>query len=221
MYRRRYEADEPDTDFDRHHVDVDVFVGVLREATAALEERSITHVVIGGVASAVYGRPRWSTDIDLLVAPDAAHDALDALGAAGFATQETNPAWIFKATRRDVLVDVIFRCIGDIYLDADLLARSRPGDFHGLRIPIVSPEDLVVLKAIAHAEATTRHWFDALSVLTDVDLDWPYLVWRARHSPRRVLSLLLYAQAEDITVPNDAVNELIGQLSVEGVGSRG
>ena len=41
------------------------------------------------------------------------------------------------------------------------------------------------------------------------DLDWEYLTARAvHHGPRRVLSLLLYAESNDLAVPNDTVKAL-------------
>ena len=40
------------------------------------------------------------------------------------------------------------------------------------------------------------------------DLDWDYLERRARRAPRRVLSLLIYAQSIDLFVPNRVIRSL-------------
>jgi len=45
-------------------------------------------------------------------------------------------------------------------------------------------------------------------VLASRELDWPYLVERARRGPRRILSLLLYAQSIDLAVPDRVIEEL-------------
>ena len=70
-------------------------------------------------------------------------------------------------------------------------------------------EDLVVIKALFHRESTSRHWFDALALLSSCQVDWDYVLLRAkRRGARRMLSLLLYAQSIDIVVPERAVREL-------------
>jgi hypothetical protein len=81
-------------------------------------------------------------------------------------------------------------------------------EFHGKRLRLVAPEDLVIIKAIAHSEVTPGHWHDALAVLSHAAIDWDYLVKRARRAPRRMLSLLLYAQSVDIYIPKQAIDQL-------------
>ena len=103
-------------------VDEEVFLSVLRDAIAALEDKSIPYVLMGGISSATLGRPRGTNDIDLFVEPDNARLTLDALEASGFTTQETDPRWLYKGFKEDILVDVIFRSTGDIYLDEEMLA---------------------------------------------------------------------------------------------------
>jgi hypothetical protein len=174
--------------------------------------------VIGGIASAVFGRPRWSEDIDLLVRPEDADRTLDVLAAAGFEVHRTFPDWLYKAFREGVLVDVIFKSTGDIYLDQEMLDRSRVEMFRGRAIPVVSAEDLLVMKALAHSEPTPRYWHDALGVVTRADLDWEYVLGRARHGPRRVLSLLLYAQSNALAVPDDVVGRLFRLARGEPLG---
>lgn len=211
-------AEHPEVSFARRHVDESTFLSVLADVATALTDAGIDHLFIGGVPSAVYGRARWSTDIDVLVRPEDRHSALTALADAGFATQETDPDWIFKATCHGVLVDVIFKSTGSIFLDAEMLDRGQRREFRGVPLKVLSPEDLVILKVLAHDEPTSRHWFDAMAVITLAEIDWEYLLDRARRSPRRILSLLLYAQGNDITVPNRVVNTLIRMLAPEGIG---
>ena len=76
-----------------------------------------------------------------------------------------------------------------------------------------APEDLLVVKAIVASEHVPQHWYDALAIVGRGDLDWDYLVARAsRHGVRRVVSLLLYAQSNDIAVPPRPVRELFALL---------
>ena len=64
-----------------------------------------------------------------------------------------------------------------------------------------------------HAEYSPRHWHDALALIVACDLDWDYLARRARHGPRRVLSLLLYAQSNDLPVPARVVQDLFALVT--------
>jgi len=190
-------------------VDEGRFLNVLKGAIAALEDKDIPYLLMGGLSSATFGRPRGTNDIDLFVHPENARLTLQALEAAGFTTEETDPLWLFKGFKDDILVDVIFRSSGDIYLDDEMLAHARVVDVQGCAAQVIAPEDLLIIKALTADEHIPHHWHDALGVITGSDLDWDYLVSRARrHGGRRVLSLLLYAQSNDLGVPVRPVRAL-------------
>jgi hypothetical protein len=194
----------------------ETFVTVLAEAVAAVEAAGIPYLLMGGVASAAIGRLRWTHDIDLLVRPDDARPALSALATAGFDVEETDSHWLYKGFKHGVLVDVIFRSAGDIFLDDEMLARSALVDHRGQVVRIIAPEDLVVIKAVVSAEHVPQHWYDALGVLASCELDWEYLASRARRfGLRRVLSLLLFAQSNDLPVPDKPVRMLYETLHVD------
>jgi hypothetical protein len=188
--------------------DLDTMAEVLAEAARAFEAHKIDYVLIGGIASSILGRPRCSSDLDLLIAPASAPAALDALADIGFTVERTNPHWLYKAFRREVLIDLLFRASGGIHLDDEMLRRSRVRTFRDASVRVIPPEDLVVMKAIAHDEETPRHWGDALGILPASPLDWDYLLVRARWAPRRVLGFLFYATSVDLHVPRYVLNEL-------------
>jgi hypothetical protein len=86
----------------------------------------------------------------------------------------------------------------------------------------VSPEDLIVMKAVATVEDTARYWHDALSVLGRPDLDWGYLTRRAKqHGARRILALLFFAQSMDLLVPEEVITELLDAIRPLSGDSRG
>jgi predicted nucleotidyltransferase len=202
-----------DPTFEGHVVDEETFSRILGEATCALSDANIPYVVIGGIASTVLGRPRWTHDLDLFLRHEDALPALEVLGKAGFSTQRTDPFWLFKAVKDGVLVDIIFRSTGDIYLDDEMLQRATMEDVRGHRVRVLAPEDLLVIKAVVHDEKTPRHWFDALGIIAHSELDWEYLLRRARRAARRVLSLLIYAQSNDLLVPPGVVRELFEMIA--------
>jgi predicted nucleotidyltransferase len=196
--------------------DEERFLRVLGDASAALEAEGVDYLLMGGVGSAAVGRPRWTHDIDFFVRPEDARQVLDALESAGFTTTETYPDWLFKAFKDDVLVDIIFKSAGGIYLDDEMLTRSSLGDFKGQKVRLIAPEDLIVIKAVVSDEHIPRHWYDALGLISFCRLDWDYLVRRAtQFGARRVLSLLLYAQSNDLVVPAGSIKELFRAIYTE------
>ena len=196
------------------------FLEVLAEAIASIEGAGVPYLVIGGVASAALGRPRWTHDIDVFVLPQDADRALVAMEKAGFEIERTDPYWLFKAAKAGLVVDVIFKTSGDIYMDEEMLQRGIDGDFHGVGFRVASPEDLVVIKAIVDSERRPHHWHDALGLVASRELDWDYVVRRSRHGARRVLSLLTYAQSDDLVVPDTAIRALVQMIyGVEGDGA--
>lgn len=198
------------------HGDDDRLPVVLDETMAALREAGIQFLLIGGVGSCVFGRDRGTQDIDVFVRPESAENALSALAARGFRTKKEYEHWLYKAWKDDVLVDVIFRSSRDILLDQEMLDRARTVTFRGREVPVAPPEDLVVMKAVAASEDTPRYWYDAIAMIGQTELDWDYLIARARQrGARRILSLLLFADSVDLVVPPEPIEALY-----EAVGSR-
>jgi predicted nucleotidyltransferase len=194
-------------------VDEQTFLGVLDEVLETLNADGVLYAMIGGLASSIHGRTRWTHDLDVYLRDQ--HDAaraMEALARAGFRTEKTDEHWLYKGIKRGVLVDLIFKAKGDIYLDDEMQARIRVMDFKGRMVPVVPPEDLIMIKAIIHDEATPRHWYDALGVIAHSDIDWDYLLRRSVYGPRRLLSLLMYGQTNDLVVPDRVIRTLFSTI---------
>jgi predicted nucleotidyltransferase len=188
----------------------------LVRAVDVLEAEGIEYALMGGLASAAVGRPRQTRDVDLFVPPDRAVPSLEALGRAGFRTERTDEAWLYKAFAGAVMVDLIFTSKGNLVLDTEMLGHRREMTVRGRRVLALSPEDLVVIKAMAAAEHVPRHWYDAVSILERGDIDWGYAGRRARPFAARVLSLLLYAVSCGVPVPESVLRELT-ECALRGV----
>ncbi len=195
-----------------HGADHGSFAPVLRETVEALRADRVPIALIGGLAVSCFGRPRWTHDIDVLIRPQDADRALRLLRARGFDTERTDPAWLFKAFKHDVMVDLIFFCTGGFYLEAEMLDHLVWRELFGARMPLLAPEDSILLKAAVHDEIGPRHWHDALGILGRAQLDWDYLLQRAQRAPRRLLSLLVYAHSIDLAVPNHIVKALYARV---------
>jgi predicted nucleotidyltransferase len=201
-----------DVSFECQAVPEDTYLRVLRSVVDTLDDE-IPYALMGGLASAIYGRPRWTYDIDVFLRKEHAVDALHLLAKAGFATDQLDERWLYKAIAEGVLVDVIFRGTSGIYYDDEMMERTTRRDFRGVQVPVIAAEDLIVIKATVHDEGRERHWFDALGVLARSPLDWPYLIRRARHGVHRVASLLLYARSMDTPVPSSVVRALVDEAA--------
>jgi predicted nucleotidyltransferase len=194
--------------------DWDVLLGVLDETMKTLRDAGIPFLLIGGIGSAVFGRDRGTRDIDLFVRPENAKKVLDLLGERGYTTKVEYEHWLYKAFKHDVLVDVIFRSSRDVLLDEEMLRRARTMRFRGREVPVAPPEDLMVMKAIAASEDTPRYWYDAIAIIAAAELDWDYVLARARqHGARRILSLLLFADSVDLVVPRGPIETLYDAVS--------
>ncbi len=203
------EKEQCERDFHDHNLtDLPTLEKILFEAINIMESSSIPYALIGGFATKSMGRPRITHDIDFFVRPDDASKVLEVLETRGFTTQKRDPYWLFKAWKEEILVDIIFKSSGDIYSDEDVQSHVRRMPYLGSYVNAISPEDFLVIKAAAHQEHNPHHWHDALAVLKQGNLDWDYLLRRAKNAPRRVLSLLIYGQSNDIAVPNDVIKKL-------------
>ncbi len=186
----------------------DAFNACLFKAIDAMEAHKIPYGLIGGIAVSGMGRPRSTHDIDLFVRPEDADATLEALAKFGFDTEKYDPRWLYKGWMGEMMVDVIFKSSGDLYFDDEMMSRTKPIMYHGRSIYAVPPEDLVIIKAAVHSEIGPHHWHDALALLSHATIDWDYLLKRARRAPRRILALLIYAQSNDVWIPNSAIAQL-------------
>lgn len=203
------EREQSERDYHDHNLtELSSLNKILFETIETLEESSIPYALIGGVAVKSLGRPRITHDIDLFVRPDDAERVLTVLEGKGFTSQKRDPFWLFKAWREEILVDVIFKSSGDIYFDEEVRSHVRRVPYLNHHLNAISPEDFIVIKAAAHQEHNPHHWHDALAVLKQGNIDWEYLLRRAKHAPRRILALLIYGQSNDIAVPNEVIQKL-------------
>ena len=210
---RTPDAEDIELPFERGgEFDEETFEEVFTRAVECVRRTGVDHLIMGGLASNHYGRPRYTHDLDLFVRPDDAERVLESFETGGFSTQKTYPDWLFKAVDKGVLVDLIFKAKGHVYLDDEMLERAEQVELFSVPVRIIPPEDLIVIKAIVHDEHMPRHWYDCLGILGATELDWEYLLRRARLGAKRVLSLLIYAQSNDLIVPDSVIASLWGEL---------
>ncbi len=130
---------------------------VLRDLVAWLKTEGVQGVVIGGLAASILGRPRLTRDVDVLVLADEGHwGTFLAAGAKhGFVPRRAD-ALAFAQETRVLLVrhepsgidaDLVF---GSLPFEKEAITRAEWVELDGVRIPLPLPEDLIIMKAVAH-----------------------------------------------------------------------
>lgn len=123
------------------------------------QSQDVRGLVIGGLAVALLGRPRVTRDVDALVwlAEDRWAAFLDAGRAFGFLPRQPD-ALAFAREARVLLVrhqptgidvDVALGCLP---FEEEAVARATVVQVAGVSVPLPTPEDLVIMKAVAHRE---------------------------------------------------------------------
>jgi predicted nucleotidyltransferase len=188
-----------------------------KAATDTLEAHGIDYLVFGGIAVWAYGRRRKTRDIDILVRQTDAKHTLKVLERAGFMTERTDEAWLYKAMLDHASVDIIFEPKGEIRLTPEMLSRARRLKIDGFSFVFIDPENLVLLKILATKELRPADWYDALSILENREepFDWDYFLDKAANYSTKVLSFLFLAEATHLEttgerlVPGEVIEKLI------------
>lgn len=181
---------------------------VLAEAVRIVEGEDVQYVVGGSLACITWGRPTSLGDVDIVVRPHDAQRVLKAFDKADYKTEVEDPQWLYKAKKGRVTVDLIFEMEKSLYLDEAMASHARAEEVIGVKLKVMAPEDFLVSQAISFKEDTPEYWYNALGVLAKTDIDWDYLVERASRGPRRVLSLLVFAQSNDLPIPTSVVRRI-------------
>jgi hypothetical protein len=145
----------------------------LKRASSALKQNGPQFALGGSYALWVLGAPEPIHDVDLVVAEQDADHAARTLGEAGFEIERTPEDWLFKAYSGEAMVDVLHR-LGGTPVDAELLSRAGEHEVLGMRIPVLPPTEMIVVKL----RALSEHHCDFASLLPPVravreQLDWP------------------------------------------------
>ncbi|XXY15246.1 DUF6036 family nucleotidyltransferase [Sorangium sp. So ce216] len=149
-------------------------VALLADLAAALRRRRLRGYVFGAQAAVAYGRPRMTADVDVTIdlAQTSTLTLVDDLSRAGFdlwfdpwgsgspfgALRPKPRIDLGEAFLREArLLPLVHRAtcmpidvvIAASSLHVEFLARRRLIDLGGLRVPMISPEDLIVTKVLA------------------------------------------------------------------------
>jgi predicted nucleotidyltransferase len=144
-------------------------VELLASLARVLRRRKIRWYVFGAQAAVVYGSARMTMDVDVTVSVPAegVRPLVDDLLGAGFASRVDDLEAFFARSRVVPLVHERTRMPLDLVVARDslervFLERARSVDVGGLKVPMITPEDLVIAKLFA---ARPRDLEDVRAVL--------------------------------------------------------
>jgi hypothetical protein len=129
----------------RHNLPFDHIKESLKLAAAALRDAEVPFLLGGGLAVWARGGPATGHDLDLMVKPDDADRALHALEEAGMRPERPPEGWLYKAWDGDVLVDLIFKPVGEP-VDDSFFERAEQLEVNAVSMPVMSLEDVLVMK---------------------------------------------------------------------------
>src|SRR5918997_6242136 len=155
----------------------------LRKVIVVLRECDVRYALAGSVASWARGGPETVNDLDLIVAPEDAERAFEALKESGMEASVPPEGWLYKLQDGDVEIDLIFQVTGveDV---REILERAEVMRVASLDCPVSRVEDHLTPKLLAFDE----HYLDytgALRVARALreQVDWDSLRQRTCHSP--------------------------------------
>lgn len=128
----------------------------LADAVAMLDARGIGAALIGGLAVSLRGQPRMTVDIDLVIHADV-DEALRLVRDLGETPFEPLFPGVEEVVARSFILPLRHRmtgirvdlAIGMSGFEREAIARARSVVVGDIRVPVVTVEDLLVMKALA------------------------------------------------------------------------
>ncbi len=155
-------------------------LAALREVTEFLDQHNIRHLVIGGIANAVWGRPRATRDADFKVLiGERTIDEFVTLVGTRFKFRVPDPVTFAKQTYvvpiyagDHIAVDL---GLGFLPYEEQAVEKAIVVEYRGVTFPTCTAEDLIIHKAISERE---KDWNDIEGVLARQGerLDQAYVV---------------------------------------------
>jgi hypothetical protein len=117
----------------------------LKRVAGALHDARVPFLLGGGLAVWARGGPPTGHDLDLMVKPEDAERALEVLERAGMRPERPPEGWLFKAWDGDVLVDLIFRPVGEP-VDDEMFENAEEIEVLAVPMLVMGLEDVMVTR---------------------------------------------------------------------------
>ena len=157
----------------------------LEEVARRLDQAGIAWAVFAGAAASAYGATRPLTDVDILIAATDGERVAILFPEGEVRRGEESSVHIVQLPGFDLVAGLAWHQATATYvfdLDDAMAARLQRHEIAGITVPVIPPEDNILLKAIAGRgpEVGKHDWEDVQEMMAHLPaLDWQYLRWRA------------------------------------------
>jgi Uncharacterised nucleotidyltransferase len=181
----------------------------LKRSIAALERQEIPYVLGGGLGCWARGGPPSSNDIDLMLKPEDAERAQEALAEVGMRPDTPPEQWLRKAWDGDILIDLIYEPSG-MRIDDEVIARGEEMSVMAMQIRVMDLDDILTTKLLALDEHSADYR-DLILITRSLreQIDWEQLRERTAASP---FAVAFFALADGLEISPGAP----AAASVEG-----
>ncbi len=149
---------------------------VIRDLTQWFSSCHVPYLVIGGVAVAILGKPRATQDVDALISLDeiSLRSFFDEGPRHGFGPRMSDAlpfaqkakVLLMKHIATGIPVDISFALLP---FEKKAISRATMVSLEEAHFPVPTPEDLIVMKAVAHRGRDRADIEHILDVHPDVD----------------------------------------------------
>ncbi len=140
------------------------FGAVIETLTGFLNKKGVRYAVIGGIALASYGFPRFTRDVDLVVEASGQDALIKFLESLGYQTLHRSTGYSNHSHSDPFWGQVDFVYVGE-ETSRKLFAESRTSQGpSGLSIPLPKPEHLAALKVLAMKNDPSRAFQDLADI---------------------------------------------------------
>jgi hypothetical protein len=166
-----------------HRDAFNALIDTMKVTVATLRDADVQFMLGGSMAAWARGGPEPDKDLDLMVKPEHAEAALEALAKAGMRVERPPEEWLYKAWHGEVMIDLIFAPSG-LELTDEVFARAEALSVMAQGMAVMALEDALVTMLYAldeHALDYSRLLLIARALREQID--WPALRARASDSP--------------------------------------
>jgi hypothetical protein len=162
---------------------VEAIFETLRVASAALRDAGVPFMLGGSFAAWARGGPPPHKDLDLMVKPQDAERALEALAGAGMRIERPPEDWLCKSYNREVMIDVIFRPCG-LEITDEVFERADTIPVLAIEMPVMALEDMLATRLLSLDEHSLDYRGPlAIARALREQIDWAVLWDRTKASP--------------------------------------
>lgn len=191
-------------------------IPTLTDAISLLHAESLPCAVIGGLAVSARGQPRVTADIDMVVATDV-EGMLGLLGTLPTTPFEPLFQGVDEVIERAYLPPMRHRqhrikvdlAVGMSGFERQAVARAKPVQLAGVSVPVVTTEDLILMKTLAGRDQDQLD-LQMLACTVGESVDWNYCVKVAtefRPGPCGARNCAARRNLSSLTRPNGVTSE--------------